>query len=111
MMILSRREWRAVLNTIFGQLNMHPFDDNYLSKMSPGFEKKPTPETIVLPQQALTIQAGGPVERALAPKHPAPELFDAIAALIKQHLSCDQHQLTVLTLWIAHTWVDRKSVV
>ncbi|HEY6249847.1 MAG TPA: DUF3631 domain-containing protein [Candidatus Angelobacter sp.] len=81
---------------------MHPFDDNYLSKMSPDFEKKPKPEPAPPPPQSTAL-----VRSALqspAPKHPAPELFDSVAAYISQYLACDQNQLTVLTLWSAYTW-------
>jgi hypothetical protein len=34
----------------------------------------------------------------------AHEIFDAIANHISRYLACDPHQLTVLTLWAAHTW-------
>lgn len=34
---------------------------------------------------------------------PGAELLDAIAAYIRQHLACDDHQLTMLTLWAACT--------
>ena len=31
-------------------------------------------------------------------------MLDSIAALIREFLVCDDHQLTVLTLWVLHTW-------
>jgi Protein of unknown function (DUF3631) len=33
-----------------------------------------------------------------------PQAFDALASFIREFLVCDDHQLTALTLWIAHTW-------
>jgi len=32
-------------------------------------------------------------------------MLDSIAALIREFLVCDDHQLTVLTLWVVHTWL------
>lgn len=41
-----------------------------------------------------------------ANENPAPDaMLDSIAALIREFLVCDDHQLTVLTLWVLHTWV------
>ncbi|HEY6971826.1 MAG TPA: DUF3631 domain-containing protein [Candidatus Angelobacter sp.] len=33
-----------------------------------------------------------------------PALLDQIVSFLRQYLVCDDHQLTVLALWIAHTW-------
>ena len=92
---------------------MHPFDDDYLSKMLPGFEKKPRSETAAPPQKteppAATVHET-PVatvheaaEIASSPQPTSSELFDSLAAYIRTYLLCDQHQLTVLTLWAAYT--------
>jgi len=35
---------------------------------------------------------------------PGAEILDAIASLIRQYLVCDDHQLTILTLWSASTY-------
>ncbi|HEY6349848.1 MAG TPA: DUF3631 domain-containing protein [Candidatus Angelobacter sp.] len=77
---------------------MHPFDDNYLSKMSPEFEKKPRTEAPAPPPPPAAQPAKASVDLG------TPKLFDSIAAYISQHLACDPHQLTVLALWVAHTW-------
>lgn len=91
---------------------MHPYDDDYLSKMMPEFEKKtrqeapaPAPKAASRPEEHALVLA----EEALLPEPPASQLFDAIAAHIGRYLACDPHQLTVLTLWAAHTWCFRSS--
>jgi hypothetical protein len=39
-------------------------------------------------------------------ENPPPDaMLDSIAALIRDFLVCGDHQLTVLTLWVVHTWV------
>src|SRR5215472_2685134 len=41
-----------------------------------------------------------------AAENPSPDaMLDSIAALIREFLVCDDHQLTVLTLWVVHTWL------
>ena len=35
---------------------------------------------------------------------PGAELLDAVATLFRRHLVCDEHQLTILTLWSASTY-------
>lgn len=80
---------------------MHPFDDDYLSKMLPGYEKKPRPAPTTPPRQEPTISEAA--EKAPPQEPSAPELFDSIAAYISKYLACDQHQLTVLTLWVGYT--------
>jgi hypothetical protein len=35
---------------------------------------------------------------------PPLQAFDALASFLREFLVCDDHQLTTLTLWIAHTW-------
>ncbi|HEY6350036.1 MAG TPA: DUF3631 domain-containing protein [Candidatus Angelobacter sp.] len=32
------------------------------------------------------------------------EMLDSIASFLRRYLICDEHQLTILTLWIVHTW-------
>ena len=84
---------------------MHPHDDDYLSKMMPEFEKKSRSEVPVPLQKApAPLVVSQPGEEALPPEPPAPDLFNSIAAYISQYLACDQHQLAILTLWVAHTW-------
>jgi len=40
-----------------------------------------------------------------ANENPSPDaMLDSISALIREFLVCDDHQLTVLTLWALHTW-------
>jgi hypothetical protein len=34
----------------------------------------------------------------------AQDMLDRIASFLRQYLVCDEHQLTVLTLWTVHTW-------
>lgn len=85
---------------------MHPFDDDYLSKMLPGYEKKPRSQTAVPPQKTeppAATTSSEPAEKAAPPQPTSPELFDSLAAYISRYLACDQHQLTVLTLWAAYT--------
>src|SRR5215472_12542833 len=41
-----------------------------------------------------------------AAENPSPDaMLDSIAALIREFLVCDDNQLTVLTLWVVHTWL------
>jgi putative DNA primase/helicase len=35
---------------------------------------------------------------------PATQGFEAIASFIREYLVCDDHQLNILTLWLAYTW-------
>src|ERR1700746_1526227 len=77
---------------------MHPFDDDYLSKMLPGFEKKPRSKTVAPPEEPPAAAAKKTAEEPISSN-----LFDSLAAYISTYLSCDQHQLTVLTLWAAYT--------
>src|SRR5579864_7420816 len=96
---------------------MDPYTEDYLTKMLPGFEKKPRPQTPPSPPKAAGNQASPanqeqalvPIVDALPPERPAHKLFDSIAAYISRHLACDPHQLTVLTLWVGHTWSFRGS--
>ena len=84
---------------------MHPFDDNYLSKMLPGFEKKPAPDIIPPPEKALVSMNERKTAKAiLLPENPAPQMLDSISSFIRRYLICDEHQLTILALWIVHTW-------
>ncbi|HEY6967757.1 MAG TPA: DUF3631 domain-containing protein [Candidatus Angelobacter sp.] len=36
------------------------------------------------------------------------ELLDSIVAYLRKYLVCDDHQYTVLALWIFHTWIFRN---
>jgi len=36
-------------------------------------------------------------------------MLDSVAALICEFLVCDENQLTVLTLWVLHTWCYQVS--
>jgi len=41
-----------------------------------------------------------------ANENPSPDaMLDSVAALIREFLVCDDHQLTVLTLWVLNTWI------
>ena len=37
----------------------------------------------------------------------APALLDEIASFLRRYLVCDEHQITVLALWVVHTWCFR----
>ena len=37
----------------------------------------------------------------------APALLDEIANFLRRYLVCDDHQLTILALWVVHTWCFR----
>src|SRR5215471_11673122 len=81
----------------------------YLSKLLPGFLKKQEPETPATStpsQKPLAKSAAPPAPPPVAaPKlAPAPEMLDAVVALLRQHLVCTDHQINVLALWIVHTW-------
>jgi len=76
---------------------MDPYPHNYLEKMLPGFEKKPKEQTFtppVVPPKPLITEA----------KTPAMDMLAAIVAFLRKYLVCDEHQLTILALWIIHTW-------
>jgi len=36
-------------------------------------------------------------------------MLDSVAALIREFPVCDDHQLSVLTLWVLHTWFYQAS--
>src|SRR5579864_3509539 len=36
------------------------------------------------------------------------EMLDSIASFLRRYLICDEHQLTILTLWIVHTWCYQR---
>lgn len=38
------------------------------------------------------------------PQPEPPQVLDSIAAFIREYLVCDDHQLTILTLWSTYTW-------
>jgi len=45
------------------------------------------------------------IQEMSANDNPSPDaMLDSVAALIREFLVCDDHQLTVLTLWVLHTW-------
>jgi len=97
-----------------------------LSKLLPAFTKRfnPQPEKAngdrrrsrVAPQPPTVTNAATTVPSALpepiTPPNPSPpnplEMLDSIAKFLRQHLICDEHQLTILTLWIVHTWCFRN---
>src|SRR5215470_12649797 len=83
----------------------------YLSKLLPGFLKKQEPETPATstpstkqPAKPAAPPAPPPVAAAAPQLAPAPEMLDAIAALLRQYLVCTDHQINILALWIVHTW-------
>ena len=83
----------------------------YLSKLLPGFLRKKEPETPATstpstkqPAKPAAPPAPPPVAAAAPQLAPAPEMLDAIAAFLRQHLVCTDHQINVLALWIVHTW-------
>ena len=60
------------------------------------------------PPQRIT---GGPpnhVEQFHSDHPDARELLDSIVAYLRKYLVCDDHQYTVLALWIVHTWTFRN---
>jgi len=38
------------------------------------------------------------------PKTPAMDMLASIISFLRKYLVCDQHQLTILALWVVHTW-------
>jgi len=54
------------------------------------------------------IKLQSPVVAQATPAPPSPiEMLDSVSKFLRQHLVCDEHQLTLLTLWVAHTWCFR----
>src|SRR5215468_6120765 len=83
----------------------------YLSKLLPGFLRKKEPETPATstPSPKPTAKPAAPPAPppvpAAAPKlAPAPEMLDVVAALLRQYIFCNDHQINILALWIVHTW-------
>lgn len=35
------------------------------------------------------------------------EMLDSIASFLRRFLICDEHQITILTLWVAHSWCQQ----
>ncbi|HEY6248328.1 MAG TPA: DUF3631 domain-containing protein [Candidatus Angelobacter sp.] len=83
----------------------------YLSRLLPGFNKKPIPakgKRDGVPARLAQVEIPLPaVNQPAAPPNPV-ELFDSIAKFLRQFLVCDEHQFTILTLWVAHTWSFRN---
>src|SRR5215471_2195513 len=76
---------------------MDPYPHNYLEKMLPGFEKKPKEQTFTPP----AVPSKPPVAE---PKTPAMDMLASIISFLRKYSVCDQHQLTILALWVVHTW-------
>jgi hypothetical protein len=87
------------------------YTDNYLSKMRPGFEKRPAIENPAIESQ---IEENGlapepvdpPAEERPAPE--PPEMLNEIVSFLRRYLVCDDHQLTLLALWSLHTWCSHS---
>ena len=73
------------------------YTHNYLEKMLPGFEKKPKEQTLTPP----VAPSRPPIAE---PKTPAMEMLASIVSFLHKYLVCSEHQLTILALWIVHTW-------
>ena len=83
----------------------------YLSKLLPGFLKKQEPEkpATSTPSPKPTAKSAAPpapppVPAAASKLAPAPEMLDVVAALLRQYIVCNDHQINILALWIVHTW-------
>src|SRR5215471_5623206 len=83
----------------------------YLSKLLPGFLRKKEPETPATstpspkpPAKPAAPPAPPPVPAAATKLAPAPEMLDVVAALLRQYIVCNDHQINILALWIVHTW-------
>src|SRR5215472_4514492 len=99
-----------------------------LSKFLPAFTKRfnpqpktngdrrrsrgaPPPSAVI---SSAVIKEGPAPPPTNAPPQPLPpppnpvEMLDSIAKFLRQHLICDEHQLTILTLWIVHAWSFRN---
>ena len=95
----------------------------YLSKLLPGFNTKPKPTTrkrqvrspsspaiqhgVVAPLPANQPVVKPPGASAHVEQPTAMEMLDAIMKFLRQYLVCDEHQFTILALWIVHTWSFR----
>src|SRR5215831_5967785 len=86
----------------------------YLSKLLPGFNRKPTPTKKLVVSAAATPVPRTKPALTVAPPKPSPppingaELLDSIARFLRQYLVCDDYQFTLLALWIVHTWCFRQ---
>jgi len=67
----------------------------------------PTPVSVTEVKEPA-LQAASPPPQPLPPPPNPVEMLDSIAKFLPQHLICDEHQLTILTLWIVHTWSFRN---
>src|SRR5215471_18923010 len=83
----------------------------YLSKLLQGFLKKQEPKTPATstpspkpPAKSAAPPAPPPVPAAAPKLAPAAEMLDAVAALLRQYIVCNDHQINILALWIVHTW-------
>ncbi|HEY6351137.1 MAG TPA: DUF3631 domain-containing protein [Candidatus Angelobacter sp.] len=83
----------------------------YLSKLLPKFNKQtnaPKRKLDAAPPRAAEAEMPLPaVKQPAAALNPV-ELLDSIAKFLRQYLVCDEHQFTILALWIAHTWCFRN---
>src|SRR5215813_823234 len=67
----------------------------------------PTPVNVTEGKEPALPAASPPPQLLPPPPNPV-EMLDSIAKFLRQHLICDEHQLTILTLWIVHTWSFRN---
>src|SRR5262249_21620411 len=102
------------------------FNRESLSKLLPAFTKRFNPQPTASPSKSIgttkkrvapppsavtnaaTVPAASPPPQLLPPPLNPLEMLDSIAKFLRQHLICDEHQLTILTLWIVHTWCFRN---
>jgi hypothetical protein len=68
---------------------------------------KPATSTTAITQ--LPAQPPAAPTKTLLPGPKAPELLDSVVSFLRQHLVCEEAQLNVLALWIAHTWSFQNS--
>ncbi|HEY6350922.1 MAG TPA: DUF3631 domain-containing protein [Candidatus Angelobacter sp.] len=77
------------------------------SKLLPAFRKspdrQPKQERLPRPSQPLAVIQPKP----LGPPPEPVEMLNAITGFLRRHLICDDHQYTLLALWIVHTWCAR----
>jgi hypothetical protein len=90
-------------------------DDKLVGSDAPGASanEASSPEPVassapVVANEAPPSASPDPAPSAPEPLSAAPEsidqTFDAIAKFIRKHLVCSDHQVTVLTLWVVHTY-------
>ncbi|HEY6251917.1 MAG TPA: DUF3631 domain-containing protein [Candidatus Angelobacter sp.] len=77
-----------------------------LSKFLPSFHKtsKPQPKKEPSPRPAQTQPVVTVQPKLLDPPTNPVEMLDNVTKFLRQHLICDDHQYTLLALWIVQTW-------